>query len=127
MKKLSILFLTLLTLTACGERDTTNDAFTRCIADSGTVFYGAFWCPHCQEQKKNFGDSKDLLPYVECDAGGVNPDPAACTAKGVTQYPTWVFPDGTRKTGLQTFEDLSAATSCALPGDESVMLKEATE
>lgn len=124
MKKLALLFLSLLVLTACGgPRDTTNDAFAKCIADSGTVFYGAFWCPHCQDQKKEFGDSKDLLPYVECDPNGAGYDAAACKANNIVSYPTWIFPDGTKTTGLQTFEELGEATSCALPGQESIMLK----
>jgi hypothetical protein len=123
MKKLAILFLSLLALTGCGTRDTTNDAFATCIANSGATFYGAFWCPHCQDQKKEFGDSKDLLPYVECDANGKDPDLAACNANNVVSYPTWIFADGTKATGLQNFEELSEATSCALPGEESVMFK----
>ena len=25
------------------------DTFASCIKESGALFYGAFWCPHCQE------------------------------------------------------------------------------
>ena len=28
--------------------------------------YGAYWCPHCQAQKKVFGESFQYVPYVEC-------------------------------------------------------------
>ena len=42
------------------------DEFAQCLKDSGITFYGAFWCPHCQAQKKLFGRSAKLLPYVEC-------------------------------------------------------------
>lgn len=119
------LFLAGLTiLTACGSRDTTNDAFAQCIADSGAKFYGAFWCPHCADQKEEFGDSKDLLPYVECDPGGSNYNEEACKENKIQSYPTWIFADGTKAIGLQTFEDLSKATSCPLPGEESIMLKD---
>lgn len=123
MKKLAFLLFSALLLTSCGQRDVSNDAFATCIANSGATFYGAFWCPHCQDQKKEFGDSKDLLPYVECDENGENPDPEACKANKVESYPTWVFADGIKKVGVQSFEELSAATSCPLPGQESVMLK----
>ena len=41
------------------------DALATCLKDKGAVFYGAFWCPHCQAQKKEFGSSAKLLPYVE--------------------------------------------------------------
>jgi hypothetical protein len=44
----------------------TLDEFALCIKDSGTTFYGAFWCPHCQEQKRLFGKSASKLPYTEC-------------------------------------------------------------
>lgn len=51
--------------------------------------YGAFWCPHCAEQKKFFGKSADELPYVECDPRGENAQPQICQAKNVAWYPTW--------------------------------------
>ncbi len=124
MKKLfALLFLTTLAFTGC-SRDTTNDAFATCIANSGATFYGAFWCPHCAEQKKLFGDSVDLLPYVECDPSGKNADPGACAAASVGSYPTWVFADGTKTEGVESFDELALATSCPLPGNESVMLKQ---
>ena len=49
------------------------DAFAKCIANTTTTFYGAFWCPHCHDQKNEFGNSAQYLPYVECslpDASG---------------------------------------------------------
>lgn len=27
------------------------DSFASCLKDSGVTFYGAFWCPHCRDQK----------------------------------------------------------------------------
>ena len=42
------------------------DAFAQCLKDKGAIFYGAFWCPHCQNQKAMFGKSVQFLPYVEC-------------------------------------------------------------
>jgi len=35
----------------------TYDTLAQCIADSGAKFYGAFWCPHCQNQKQAFGSA----------------------------------------------------------------------
>jgi len=67
------------------------DSFATCIKDSGATFYGAFWCPHCQEQKAAFGKAQKLLPYVECS----NPDGKSqnliCEAAKITGYPTWDF------------------------------------
>ncbi len=120
-KSLSILFFALLVLSAC-ERDTSYDAFTTCLADEGAVMYGAFWCPHCQDQKEMFGDSIDLLPYVECDPNGKNAQAQLCVEKGVKSYPTWIIDESKVEVGLQSFEALSELTSCPLPGNESVLL-----
>lgn len=91
------------------------DALAQCLKDKGAIFYGAFWCPHCQAQKKLFGSSAKLLPYVECstlDGKGQLPE---CTTKGVSSYPTWEFADGTRLTGEVALADLATKTSCTLP------------
>ena len=36
------------------------DGFAQCLKDKGAIFYGAFWCPHCQNQKKMFGRSASV-------------------------------------------------------------------
>ncbi|MEW6722430.1 MAG: hypothetical protein AB1324_04155 [Candidatus Micrarchaeota archaeon] len=90
------------------------DDFARCLSDKGAKMYGAFWCPHCNEQKEMFGGSWKYAPYVECS----NPDRTQkelCNAEGITGYPTWRFAGGKEETGLMTFEELSAATGCPLP------------
>lgn len=93
------------------------DTFATCIKDSGTIFYGAFWCPHCQNQKALFGSSAKLLPYVECSTpDGQNRLPI-CTDADVTGYPTWVYPDGTRESGEISLERLSEKSNCPLPED----------
>ena len=61
------------------------------LRDSGAVFYGAYWCSHCQTQKQMFGTAAAQLPYVECDPRGTNPQPAACQAAGVRAFPTWII------------------------------------
>jgi len=124
MKKLlSFSFLLAFLLLGCA-RDTTYDVLTQCINDSGAKFYGAYWCPHCKDQKAEFGDSVDLLPYIECDPNGKNSEADTCKKEGVKSYPTWKFPDGTIKTGVLTLDELSTLTSCPLPGEESIMIGE---
>ncbi|MDH4225520.1 MAG: vitamin K epoxide reductase family protein [Deltaproteobacteria bacterium] len=60
------------------------------LSREGVVFYGASWCPHCQDQKKAFGASAHRLPYVECSPGGPQaPKAPECVANHVTGYPTW--------------------------------------
>ena len=91
------------------------DSFAQCIKDSGAIFYGAFWCPHCQAQKKMFGSSTKLLPYVECSTPDGNGQLEQCRVKDVKNYPTWDFPDGSRLTGEQQLALLAEKTKCALP------------
>lgn len=91
------------------------DAFAQCIASTTTEFYGAFWCPHCQEQKREFGDAAHYLPYVECSLPDASHETPACIAKGIKNYPTWYFPDGSSSTGALPLKTLSQKTGCALP------------
>ena len=91
------------------------DTFATCLKDKGATFYGAFWCPHCQDQKKLFGSSVHLLPYVECSTPDGQGQNQVCTDKKVTGYPTWEFADGSRTDGLQTLQQLADKTSCVLP------------
>jgi len=91
------------------------DGFAQCIKDSKTIFYGAFWCPHCQDQKKLFGRSQKLLPYVECSTPDTKGQTQICIDKKITGYPVWEFADGTRASGNQTLEELATKTGCTLP------------
>lgn len=91
------------------------DDFAKCLDDSGTKMYGAYWCPHCSNQKELFGASAKHIPYVECDPRGNNADKAACDAAGVQGFPTWVFPDGTRISGETSLRQLSISSGCELP------------
>ena len=80
------------------------------LAETGAQFYGAYWCPRCQEQKALFGASQMRLPYVECSPSGrTGPPNSACVAKDVTNYPTWII-DGRRYSGLQTIHSLEKAS-----------------
>jgi thiol-disulfide isomerase/thioredoxin len=90
------------------------DTFAQCINDSGAKFYGAWWCPHCHDQKILFGRSAKLLPYVECQTKS-RENLAVCNDADVKSFPTWDYADGTRVVGLETFEKLSEKTGCALP------------
>lgn len=83
------------------------DAFAQCLADKGVTMYGAEWCPHCKDQKKMFGDSWKIVPYVECPE-----NTSLCLAKGIEGYPTWLIGTSTRLVGTQSIEKLSDATAC---------------
>lgn len=90
------------------------DTFAQCLKDKGTVFYGAFWCPHCQNQKTMFGKSAKLLPYVECSTPDGKGQLAVCQEKKIEGYPTWEFTDGSRESGEVSLDRLSEKTGCPL-------------
>lgn len=91
------------------------DALATCIKESGTIFYGAFWCPHCHNQKNEFGDSAQYLPYTECSLPDESGQTQVCIQNNIKTYPTWVFPDGSRLTGEVSLATLAQKTGCALP------------
>ena len=94
------------------------DAFAKCIRDTKTtIFYGAFWCPHCQAEKARFGKSAEFLPYVECSTPDGQSQTKVCIDAGITTYPTWQFNSSTtdRHTGEMELVDLAAKTGCMLP------------
>lgn len=93
---------------------TPEDDFAQCLSDSGAKFYGAFWCPHCQQQKTLFKESKKL-PYIECSTPDGEGQTFVCTKEGITGYPTWKFTDGTELTGEQEFAVLAEKTGCEAP------------
>lgn len=86
------------------------DAFAKCLAEKGAVMYGAYWCPHCQQEKKAFGESFKLVNYVECTE-----ETQRCLDEKIEGYPTWTFPDGRRFAGEQGIEKLSKESGCAIP------------
>jgi hypothetical protein len=91
------------------------DGFAMCLKDKAVTFYGAFWCSHCQNQKRLFGKSAKLLPYVECSTPDGRGQLSACTEKKIEGYPTWEFADGSRESGEVTLERLAEKSGCTLP------------
>ena len=84
-------------------------ALARHLVQSKAVFYGAYWCPHCQEQKHKFGGAAALVPYVECDPKGTNPQTERCERAGVKAFPTWDI-GGRRLEGVRSLDDLAEAS-----------------
>ena len=66
-----------------------DQALVQCIKEKGITMYGTSWCPHCKEQKAEFGNLFSELSYVDCEE-----NPKACKEKKVTGYPTWLTPEG---------------------------------
>ena len=88
------------------------DDFAKCLTDKNAVVYGAYWCPHCQNQKKTLGDSS-YIPYIECAEDGKNAQPEKCRAAGIQGYPTWQI-KGILYNGEKNIEELSKLTGCEI-------------
>ena len=94
---------------AAGPEDPQLQALAIHLIETGAKFYGAYWCPRCQEQKALFKASAKRLPYVECSSGGRGSAlTAPCVANDIRSYPTWII-DDQRFTGLQTPRTLAGA------------------
>ncbi len=80
------------------------------LRDSDVKFYGTFWCPECQQQKRRFGRSAEQLPYVECSPNGRNgPIAFECAQQGIEGFPTWII-RGQRYGGVLEPEELARRT-----------------
>ena len=92
------------------------DDFAKCLSSKDAVMYGAYWCPHCQNEKKSFGDSFRFVNYIECTQ-----ETGKCLTEKINGYPTWIFPassaggpDGKRFEGEMGLERLSRESGCLL-------------
>jgi hypothetical protein len=93
----------------------TLDGFAQCLKSKGAKMYGAWWCPHCQEQKDLFGFAFQYVNYTECSPEGEHTMNDTCKQAGVKSYPTWQYPDGSRTEGTQPLATLAQKTGCKLP------------
>ena len=92
---------------AAGPEDPYLKALAIHLTEVGTKFYGASWCPHCNDQKELFRNSAYRLPYVECSPRGRNGPPArACAVLDIRNFPTWMI-DGRRYTQLLGTDSLA--------------------
>ena len=96
------------------------------LAVTGATMYGAYWCPHCCEQKQLFGQTamKDVN-YVECADSGKNSDSAQCKAvapevekqtKENFGFPTWKIGDRFYP-GRKTLPELAELSGYVGPQD----------
>lgn len=86
-------------------------ALAQHLKQSGVTMYGAFWCPHCYEQKQLFGrDAFAEIPYVECDPAGNNPQPQLCIDKKIPGYPSWEI-NGKIESSVMLLKDLATKTN----------------
>ena len=115
-----LLFVGIVWLIKAPAKVSKYDDFAKCLKDKGVIFYGAFWCPHCQAQKARFGTASKYLPYIECSTPDGQSQNQTCKDKGIESYPTWYFINPATTTpdivkGEIELADLAAKTSCVLP------------
>lgn len=81
------------------------------LTEVEVIKYGAFWCPHCQEQKLLFGkEAFEKVKYIECDPAGKNPQAQVCADVGIQSFPTWEI-NGELSPGVKTLEELAQLTN----------------
>lgn len=85
-------------------------ALARHLTAAGATCYTAWWCPHCQEQRENFGkEAVRLAPFVQCaNENGRQID--FCKEKGIGGYPTWVI-NGEQLSGGRDLSELANLTN----------------
>ena len=65
-------------------------ALVQHLQRTGAKMYGAFTCPHCQNQKQLFGkQAASQLNYIECHPEGKNARLDLCQAANIQGFPTW--------------------------------------
>ena len=109
-------FAALLVAPACSAQSK-MDAFAQCLAAKNVLMYGAYWCPHCKDQKDEFGKSFQYVHYVECAIPGRPPSVQtdACKLADIKKYPTWIFPDGERVEAVLPLAELAQKAGCPAP------------
>jgi thiol-disulfide isomerase/thioredoxin len=95
-------------------RVTKYDDFAQCLTDKGARFFGAYWCPHCKEQKALF-DNSNKLPYIECSTPNGQGQLEQCISENITGYPTWKFQNGDVVEKVMQFSELEEKTGCPVP------------
>lgn len=99
-------------------------ALAKHLKQVGAKMYGAYWCPHCNDQKELFGkEAFSSIDYVECAPDGKNSRTALCQQMGPEiekktgksfGFPTWEI-NGQFYSGTQTLEELATASGYTGP------------
>ncbi len=90
------------------------ETLAKCLKEKGMKFYGAYWCSYCNKQKELFGEAAQYLPYIECSDEETQEMLPVCEEAGITGFPTWGLPDGTKSSGLKELKELAELSGCSL-------------
>jgi len=87
------------------------------LNEIGAKNYGAYWCPHCYDQKQLLGkEAAAQLDYVECAADGVNAQVEQCRAAGIQAFPSWEI-KGQIYAGVRSLNELADLSDYQGPRD----------
>lgn len=100
-------------------------AFAEELTNAGVQFYGANWCPACTAQKQLFEDGGDNLPFTEVTLPDrtLNPQFNSIFTNNQgdisAQFPLWVFPDDTQRTGVLSLQEISTLSGVSIPNSDN--------
>jgi len=84
--------------------------FAKFLRENNIVMYGAYWCPHCHDQKQLFGkEAVKEFKVVECAQDGKDNNYKLCQTKGVEFFPSWEI-NGEIYSGTRDLNDLAIMT-----------------
>ena len=89
------------------------------LRKKSAIFFGAYWCPHCMNQRAYFGgEALGKLRYVECASGGLDYDKKMCDKFKIneTGFPTWRI-DGKMYPGEMNLAKLAELSGFPVPFD----------
>ncbi|MFO0913889.1 MAG: Ig-like domain-containing protein [Pirellulales bacterium] len=89
-------------------------AFAKALTAANVKLYGASWHANTILQKELFADGQTYLNYIEAANPDKTPNSVA-TSNNITTYPTWIFNDGTRLTGVQTLAAIAQKAGLTIP------------
>lgn len=82
------------------------------LTQNNVKMYGAFWCPHCSDQKEIFGAAAfKKVNYIECSLPDRSGQTQVCKDANITSYPTWEFTDGSRLSDVLSLQELKERTN----------------
>jgi len=83
------------------------ESLAKCLAERRFKMYGTDTCSSCKMQKEFFGDSFQLINYVNCET-----EKTLCDAKGLHAFPVWEDDTGKQYKGAIELSVLANLTGC---------------
>jgi glutaredoxin len=99
-----VIVITIIMYTKLSNSNNDKDNLAQCLTKNGAKLYGAYWCPHCKEQKDLFGGSFKYINYIECTE-----EKAQCV--DIKSYPTWII-NNQEYLGVKSLDQLKKLGGC---------------